>query len=501
MSGPVSLEPVSRTTKVLALASSSGLTTVVALLTGMVMTRLLTPVDLATYRQSVMAFDVAIPLLSFNLKTAVYYYLPTESERTRGLFLDGVIVMLTAGLFYALFISLGGSHVLASRFSNPDLARNLIYLAPLPLFLLPATLTDAVLVVQNRILQQVLLSLVTNSILAIGLISACFIWATPDAVLKTRCLIGALAACISIVIAWHALPKDRWAPQLSGIKKVLLFSLPLAFAGGVGAISQQLDKLVVASLCSPLDFAIYSTGAIDIPFAGMITGAAMSVIHPELRRSIAAGDKLAAVRLFSSAALRTSAWLLPIAVFLFVVAEPLMILLFSEKYADSATAFRLYLLRTPMKVVVFATLMTSLGLNRAILLRATCALIATTLLSGILVRNLGPTGSITASLISLYLIEGIWCISVIAKEAGCHWKDVLPFSSMLAVLAVSAIAAVAAACCLPWATSAFGYGLGMLVAGLAYFISLAFVAKALNARPLLDEFSRTLRAGRAIKPL
>ncbi len=465
------------------------------------MTRSLSPSDLATYRQSIMAFDVAIPLLSFNLKTAIYYYLPTENERARGLFLDGVLVMLAAGALYTLFILLGGNQLLASRFSNPDLARNLIYLAPLPLFLLPATLTDSVLVVQNRIRAQFLLSLATNTVLAIGLVSACILWATPDAVLQTRCLIGLVTASISIGIAWNALPPDRWAPQIASIRKVVAFSLPLAAAGGVGALSQQLDKLVVASLCSPLDFAIYSTGAIDIPFAGMITGAAMSVIHPELRRSIAAGDKLAAVRLFSSAALRTSAWLLPIAVFLFVVAEPLMVLLFSEKYADSATAFRLYLLRTPMKVVVFATLMTSLGLNRAILLRATCALIATTVLSGILVKSLGPSGSITASLISLYCIEGIWCISAIAKESDCSWGDVLPFRAMLSILMVSGLAALPSAFLLPWALTTFGEVAGMIFAGIAYCICLAIVATALNNRPLLDEFPRALRAGRTVPPL
>ncbi len=465
------------------------------------MTRSLAPGDLATYRQSIMAFDVAIPLLSFNLKTAIYYYLPTENERARGLFLDGILIMLGAGALYTLFILLGGNQLLASRFSNPDLARNLIYLAPLPLFLLPATLTDSVLVVQNRIRAQFLLSLTTNAALAIGLISACFVWATPDAVLQTRCVIGLITAGISIGIAWRALPTDRWAPQLSAIRKIFSFSLPLAAAGGVGALSQQLDKLVVASLCSPLDFAIYSTGAIDIPFAGMITGAAMSVIHPEMRRSIAAGDKLAAVRLFSSAALRTSAWLLPIAVFLFVVAEPLMVLLFSETYADSSTAFRLYLLRTPMKVVIFATLMTSLGLNRAIFLRATCALIATTILSGILVRSLGPSGSITASLISLYLIEGFWCVSAIAKESACRWGDVLPFRAMLSILMVSGLAALPSAFLLPWALTTFGYGAGMIVTGIAYCICLAIVATALNTRPLLDEFSRTLRGSRTVSPL
>ncbi len=464
------------------------------------MTRSLAPGDLATYRQSIMAFDIAIPLLSFNLKSAIYYYLPTENERARGLFLDGILIMLGAGALYTLFILLGGNQLLASRFSNPDLARNLIYLAPLPLFLLPATLTDSVLVVQNRIRAQFLLSLTTNAALAIGLISACFIWASPDAVLQTRCVIGLVTASISIVIAWRALPTDRWAPQLSAIRKVLIFALPLAAAGGVGAVSQQLDKLVVASLCSPLDFAIYSTGAIDIPFAGMITGAAMAVIHPEMRRNIAAGDKPAAVRLFSSAAQRTSAWLLPIAVFLFVVAKPLMVLLFTETYADSATAFRLYLMRTPMKVVVFASLMTSLGLNRAIFLRATCALVATTVLSGFLVRAMGSSGSIIASLLSLYLIEGMWCVSAIAKESACRWGDVLPFRSMLSILVASCTAGVPSAFLLPWALTAFGDGMGMIATGIAYFLCLAFLAMALNTRPLLDEFSKTLQAGRAIPP-
>jgi O-antigen/teichoic acid export membrane protein len=453
------------------------------------MTRILEPTELATYRQSVMAFDIALPFLSFNLATAVFYFLPTENKRSRGLFLDGIFILVTMGILYNLFIIMGGNRLIANRFSNPELSRNLLYISPLSLAFLPATLTDAVLVTQNRIRTQFTLCFLSNILMATGLLAACLIWASPEAVLKTRCLIGVITGIVSIAISWQTLPRDNWMPKFANIKTMLRFSLPLAVAGGIGALSVQTDKILVAAFCSPKDFAIYSTGAIDIPFASIITAAAMTAIYPELRRLIAIGDRKAAVRLFSLAACRTSVFLFPLAAFLFVAAEPFMELLFSATYVESALPFRLYLLRIPMKIVIFATLMTSLGLNRTILLRTLLAFLTTACIGFVLVPALGPNGAIIGGILSLYLIEGVWCVSSIAREAGCNWSEVLPFRQMATIMFISVVAGCATATLLPLVISWLGSAGGLSLAGLTYLASYLGTAYGLGVTPIQKELA------------
>ena len=136
----------SRSSKVFALSFGKGLTSLMALLSAMVMARILSQTELATYRQTLLAYEVALPLLSLGLANGIYYFLPTERQRLRGVVVDGLVMMAGMGLLYAVFIALGGNHLLARRFSNPAIDSTLAYLVPLPLVMLPAGLLASVMV-------------------------------------------------------------------------------------------------------------------------------------------------------------------------------------------------------------------------------------------------------------------------------------------------------------------------------------------------------------------
>ena len=162
----------SRTHKVLALSFGRVFTTFTALASGMVMARILSQTDLATYRQTMLAYDVAIPLLSLGIDSGLYYFLPTEKNRARGLVLDGLLLMLAMGMLYTVFIALGGNHLLAKRFSNPAIVATLAYLVPLPLIMLPAKLVSSVLVVQNQVSRLTFYNVWSGLLLAVGIMAA-----------------------------------------------------------------------------------------------------------------------------------------------------------------------------------------------------------------------------------------------------------------------------------------------------------------------------------------
>lgn len=102
----------SRTSNVLGLSLGKVLTTVL-LMSAMVSSRLLTEAELATFRQTMLAYEVAMPILCLGLTNGIYYYLPTETFRTSGLLLDATFLLLIAGIIYADFIVMGGNELLA----------------------------------------------------------------------------------------------------------------------------------------------------------------------------------------------------------------------------------------------------------------------------------------------------------------------------------------------------------------------------------------------------
>jgi len=432
----------SRTSKVMALSLGQGLTTVVTLATAMVMARVLTEVELATYRQTLLAYQIALPLLSLGLSYAIYYFMPTETRRVRGIVIDGLIMMFVMGLLYAVFIALGGNHVLAKRFSNPAIVNTLVYLVPLPLVALPATLLASVMVVREQVNKLTVYNVLTNLILGLGIVGACLYWRTPESMVLVKVGLGVAIGLIGIRMMLKAAPRDDWHPSWDNMRNMVKFSIPLVTAGALGTISLQLDKIIVSAMCSPEEFAVYSNGAIEIPLIGIITGSIAAVIQPDLRKFAAAGDYQAALALFRQAAEKSAVILIPTMVFLMVSAEPFILTLFSDKYAGSILPFRLYLLILPIRIAQYGAFQSALGLNRAILFRSAVGLAANAASSVLFVALWGYAGAVIGTILTLYLVNCTLNMALLANTLNCRWKDVLPFSVLAKLFFFSSLAVI-----------------------------------------------------------
>ena len=104
----------------------------------------------------------------------------------------------------------------------------------------------------------------------------------------------------------------------------------------VGLMSRSVDKVVVSSMCTPEQFAVYVNGAIDIPLIGILTGSVNAVLLPEIVELYKRGQAREALLLWQRAAVKCSLILLPAMCFLFAMAPEVMRVLFSDAYAASA---------------------------------------------------------------------------------------------------------------------------------------------------------------------
>ena len=105
----------SKREKVFSLSIAQGVLVAVSILSGMVFARTLTIEDYGTYLQTFLAYDFAVPMLTLGLPTALYYFLPGERERQRGLILDNLILLFALAVIFSVFLLLGGTALLAKK--------------------------------------------------------------------------------------------------------------------------------------------------------------------------------------------------------------------------------------------------------------------------------------------------------------------------------------------------------------------------------------------------
>ena len=432
----------SRVTKVLALSLGQGLTTVVILLVGMVLSRLLTKVDLATYRQTFLAYNVVAPFLSLGLSSGLYYFLPDEKKRVRGVVVDGLLLMVVMGMVYAIFIACGGNYLLAKRFSNPEVVQTLLYLIPYPLITLPAGLLGAVLVVRGKISQLSIFNVLSNLLLGGSILGACLVWRTTQGIIIINVAVSMVIGIVAITLMLKAVPRDDWRPNWNNIKFMTSYSFPLALATMLGSIALQLDKIIVSSMCSPEDFAVYSNGAIEIPLIGVVTGSISTVILADMAAYCKRGEKAQALVLFKKGAVRSALILLPAMAFLMVYSKEFITILFTEKYLGSVNVFRIYLGILPIRIVMYGPALMALNMTRVILLRSLCDLLLNMVLSCIFVYFWGPYGAAIATVLTLFIWTVPFNLAMIARGFCCRWYEILPLQIIGKIFCICFVSAI-----------------------------------------------------------
>lgn len=426
----------SRTSKVLALSLGQTLIAVSALIATMVAARVLTKVDYATFKQTLLAYNFVAPLLLLGLPNAVYYFIPREKENEKNVILEVLILILILSIFFSLFLLFGGGNLLAKRFDNPALSETLEWMVFYPIYVMPTSIVGAVLLTQNRLKTLVLYNVLTTLLLTISTISAIFITRDAKGPLLVQIFLPVIFLPLALWLIFKNLNGTFKAPNIERLIGMLKYSIPIGLAGMLGLIMLQTDKMIVALMSSPVDFANYINGAIEIPLIAVITGSISSVILVDMTTMIAKKDMASALELFKTAALRSASILFPVMIFLLAAGKPFIVTLFSEKYLESVIPFYIYLFVLPIRIVVYGSALMALGFSKVILVRSFFDLLINLCLSVILVYFFGYLGAAFATIITLYIWTVPYNLIKIGQGFGVKSIDILPLKPLLKTLLI-----------------------------------------------------------------
>ncbi|WP_225071389.1 oligosaccharide flippase family protein [Desulfuromonas sp. CSMB_57] len=426
----------SRSFKVMLLSSGNLLSSVASLASLAVLARLLAVPEYATYRQTLLAFNFAAPLLMLGLPQALYYFIPLEKDRARGLMLENLLLLAMLGALFSLFLLVGGSDLLAWRFHNPALKETLPILAVYPLVVLPAASLTACLMARDRVREIAWYNIFSQLLVVVIVIAVVLLWPSIKAAVWATVIGGVLVFLPALRLMFKSTDQTRAGISLSSIKRQLYYSVPLGLGGFVGKTAYGLDKVVVASLCTTEAFAIYANGAMEGPLVRVVVASMTSVLVPEMSALCQRGEKGAALDLVKRGGSRCALVLYPLFFGMFWMAPELMTLLFSETYVESALPFRLFLLFLPFKVMNFQSLFMASGKSPLILWRSLGDLLFTLAFSVLLVSHIGYLGAAIASLMTFYLWQLPFNAFFVRREYGEGFGNMFPWRDMGTVLGV-----------------------------------------------------------------
>jgi len=457
-----------------ALKSFSSILTAMVLirLSAMVLIRLFSKEDWGTYRQILLVFMMASPLLSMGLSQSIMYFLPTEKKEQQGQrILEAACLLSLGGFLYYLVIVLGGNVLIAEAWNNPRLASLLIIVAPIALFTLAVQIVAPTLISTQRVTMAAVFGVVTGLSLAIVSVVTALICPELEIVITARVFtqIGLFVFAAFLIFKYFPIKAPTWG----GAKLQLAYGLPLGLSTAVGVIFRNVDRAMVSSFCEIEQFAVFDRGAMELPLIGVITGSMTAILLVDYKVMFSTGKTHDVLPLLHRAVEKSAVILMPVMCFLFLFAPEFMVCMFGQEYHESHSVFRVYLLLLPCRTLVFSSIALAAGKTKELALIPVAALVVNVVLNFFAIRTFGYIGSAFATVFVIYFISNLGRALLARKVLGCTLIEFLPFKILGKAFLLSFLSLVPVILTLPLLAN-FGPLLRFAI-GLATYVSVIAV--------------------------
>ena len=426
-----------------ALAVGSLFTQGAAFVSVIVLARLLSKAELGGYQQLLLLYAILTPLLIGGIPSALLYFLPRSAgqhERRRWVF-DAYATLTVLGLVGAGALALL-RHPIAQAMSNDGLATALLAYAPFVLFSFVNAVMPNALIAQGMARRAAAL----NVLYAAMWLTAVVIGAAASGTVEAVAVALSIAAGVmSVVSVWAVVRHVGLEPPrpLASIRwrRLLGYGFPLALTAVVGMLGFQLDRFVVSANFAPAVFAVYAVGAIEVPIATLIRQSVNSVLVPAMSERHAAGDLAGLAELWRESIRKLSLFMLPMFVFLMVVADDLVHVLFGAKFAESAEIFRIYLFLVPIQIATWGLIPMAVGRPRVNVGGSLVILVLNGALAVALVGPLGIKGPALATPLAV-LAAVVYFLWQIRRLVDLPLRDLVPWRVVAIDFALAAAAAL-----------------------------------------------------------
>jgi O-antigen/teichoic acid export membrane protein len=438
----------------------------VAFFVPLVNVRALSVEEYGYYSQFWLLFSTLTPLLILGFPRSLLYYFPrSESRQEKSAYVAQTVAYLFGASLVAAVIYTAMGEVLGSGLG--EMIRTFYWqLCLFTIFMLLSRHMEELFVADGLTERQSVYYMATAATRSIVVIATA--WYTRDvgAILWALMAFAAAKAAFALIYTRAVYRPSPRQVSFSTIREQISFALPLGMMAIVTLLLTQTDKFIINRFMGREAFAVYSVGSHQLPFATIISSSVATITFPLMARYQKDGRFAEFIDLWRRSWLKTSVLFFPICAFLMVTAPQLIVILFTEKYADATPVFQIYLLLFLKSTTDYAGVLTAFK-KQDYLFKITAVAVAANIgLSIFLYQVWGRLGVPFSTVVTFFILA----LLAVRKGSGLlgqpFWRTV-PWRGLLARMAA------AAAPCAPlyflYARSATDNIVRYAIAGVAYF--------------------------------
>jgi O-antigen/teichoic acid export membrane protein len=337
------------------LASARLLNQALALLSPLLLVRLLDIVEYGRYRQFMAIAMLVTSLGGFALSANLTYLLSRTPARAASDITKTSLLMLAVSVLSALVIVAFKPWIVPA-----EIADSWLPLALYVFMFLNLEVIVAYWLAQRQSAQVMAYTLVVTVWRLATLLGAALYFRDVEMIFVTIVCAEALKnVAIYLWLRTRKLLVFRWEHAV--LREQVRLVAPLGL-GSVLNKANEFGRVVVSMQLGPVPTAIYTTAAYQVPLVNIVQTSLSDVIFPDMVKR-AQKDPMEGLRLWKRAQMMVFAVICPSWVLLTYFAEPLVRLLFTDAYVAATPYFQVFLLLMLRQCFQFSTLLRSVEDN------------------------------------------------------------------------------------------------------------------------------------------
>ena len=364
--------------------------------------------EYGTYASAMLVATTTVSLTVLGLTDAVNYFYVKELDSEKGkiyvytIFCIQCVIGVASGILLICF-----KNPIAAYFKNSSVAYLIPGVAFSPLLTNVSNMLQVLFVTAKKAKVIAIRNLIISVFKIVLVTVACIIFKSIFAVvLITLALDFVSVVYMLIYCKRHIFFINILSANLSLVKEILSYSIPMAAYVLTNTISKNMDKLIIGAMGTSEMVGIYSVASKELPF-DILTASFLTVLIPYITRYVGKKDFRNAATAFSDYIQITYIVTWIIAGGALVCSKELMMILYDEKYLPGLSVFCLYVFVDIIKFASISLIFSAMNKAKELLCYSGVALLLNAILNIIFFKFWGILGPAIATVVVTLLLSCI----------------------------------------------------------------------------------------------
>ena len=302
-----------------------------------VLSRIFDPAEFGTYKQLFLIYSTSYFIAQLGMASSLYYFLPAASHDA-GRYVANSILFLGMAGFACSGVLIAVAPKLAHWLSNSELSGYLPWIGLYLFLMMLSSALEIVLVSGGRYFWASASYALSDLARAAAFLLPVLLFRDLEWLLRGAVAVAFLRVGVTLFYFRREF-RAGFTPDRVLLKSQLAYAMPFAAAVVVEIAQASLPQYAVSYLFDPATFAIFAVGCLQIPLVEFAASPTSDVMMVKMQQQLAEGRKQAVLAIWRDTTRKLALLFFPLAVFSMVAAGPIIILLFTEKYAASIPIF------------------------------------------------------------------------------------------------------------------------------------------------------------------